>query len=380
MNKQLPNTERVLGLFFSFGMSVSGWYDSGLLSREKLIYEKLVSQDIFKKIYWFTYGSKDLAYQAQLAPGIEIVPMPKIFNNIFGKYLYSFFLPFIKKSNLKKCDFYKTNQMFGSWSAVLAKLLYKKKLFVRTGYTLSMFVKRDPWRKWLVPWYFIVERIAFNRADVISVTSPKDKDYVLQQYHLPSNKIQVLPNYIDTKLFKPLRQKRPVSSPPEILFVGRLCPQKNLENLFEAVVTTKCRLDIYGQGKLSASCKKIMAAHPQAIRLMGTVANARLPEIYNSYRYYVLPSLYEGLPKTLLEAMACGRVCIATEIDGVTQIVEPGRNGWLCATTATGLAAGIEQALAASKRNILIQRNARQTILQRFSLEKIWQQEASIYK
>ena len=51
------------------------------------------------------------------------------------------------------------------------------------------------------------------------------------------------------------------------------------------------------------------------VKFNGVVANDKLPDILNEYKYYILASNYEGMPKTLLEAMACGNLCIGTNVD-----------------------------------------------------------------
>ena len=69
------------------------------------------------------------------------------------------------------------------------------------------------------------------------------------------------------------------------------------------------------------------------VRFQGTVANDQLPEVLSQYRYYILPSIYEGMPKTLLEAMACGLVCLATRIPGVDEIITQEKDGYLISGT-----------------------------------------------
>ena len=59
-------SQKILGLFFTKGISVETWEKIGILDREKLIYEKLISNKIFDKIYWFTYGTSDEKYEKEL--------------------------------------------------------------------------------------------------------------------------------------------------------------------------------------------------------------------------------------------------------------------------------------------------------------------------
>ena len=124
--------DKTLVLFFTAGVSLKTWQDLGSIDREVAIYNEL--SKYFKHIYFFTYGGKeDLEFKKNLAENISIIPKKNISNTV----LYSLLMPFIHYRILKDVDILKTNQMWGSWSAVLTKLIYSKKLVVRTGYMLS---------------------------------------------------------------------------------------------------------------------------------------------------------------------------------------------------------------------------------------------------
>jgi glycosyltransferase involved in cell wall biosynthesis len=112
---------------------------------------------------------------------------------------------------------------------------------------------------------------------------------------------------------------------PFLLCVGRLVPQKGLRYLVDAmaVVTKKlpgARLGIAGEGRLRASLE-------EQIRTLGLGGIVRLlgerrdvPRLLAAADVFVFPSLSEGSPNALLEAMAYGRPCIASAIDAVEEI------------------------------------------------------------
>lgn len=136
MNKENEHVEKLkdktLALFFTAGISLKTWYDIGSIYREVAIYNEL--SKYFKHIYFFTYGvEEDLKFKSYLADNITIIPKKYVSNSL----IYSFMIPFIHHKILKDVDILKTNQMWGSWSAVLTKLIYRRKLVVRTGYMLS---------------------------------------------------------------------------------------------------------------------------------------------------------------------------------------------------------------------------------------------------
>ena len=138
-----------LVLFFTCGVSLDTWIQSGLFDREKLIYEEHLKRGHIDTVYWLTYGSnddviaRDLHSRDKLHPNINVIPMPAIFESKIGKILYSFFIPFLQRQYLKAARVYKTNQIYGSWTAVLAKFFFGIPLIVRAGYIPSLLEKKN---------------------------------------------------------------------------------------------------------------------------------------------------------------------------------------------------------------------------------------------
>jgi glycosyltransferase involved in cell wall biosynthesis len=371
----------VLALFFTRGISLEAWVTQGLFDREKLIYEEHLIQHNLEKVYWFTYGSKDrelseeLKKDNRLHKNIEVFDMPKIFNiPKIGSYLYSLFLPFIYKTILKQCNILKTNQMDGSWSAVISKWLYSKPLIVRTGYTLSIFLKRQNASK--VKQYFIelAERLSYKYADASVVASNQDKRYLTNKYNISADKINVLHNYIDTSLFKPKGLNK---YEDRIVFVGRLNEQKNLFNLIEAISKTDFILDIYGKGELKKNLVDFANKIEANVNFKGVVANQELPIILNKYTYYILASFYEGMPKTLLEAMSCGCVCIGTDVSGINEVIKDGFNGYLFKDTKLDTLTEIINNYTMSNSKTIV-KNGIMNINTSFSLQSIVKTEFTI--
>ncbi|WP_421717192.1 glycosyltransferase family 4 protein [Arcobacter arenosus] len=371
----------VLTLFFTRGVSLEIWINQGLFDREKLIYEGHLRERNLHKVYWITYGINDkelsekLKRENKLNKNIEVLQMPKLLNiPKLGCYIYSFLLPFIYKDILKKSDILKTNQMDGSWSAILAKWIYKKKLIVRTGYTLSIFTKRQKVLKYKQIFIELVEKLAYRYADKSIVASCKDKRYLINKYKLEENQVSVIHNYIDTTLFRPLNFKRYES---KIVFVGRLNEQKNLFNLIEAISKTRLTLDIYGQGELKEELIYFTQKLNANVNFMGVVTNNELPYILNKYKYYIITSHYEGMPKTLLEAMSCGCICIGTNVDGINEIIYDNINGYLIEDISVSSIFDVLKDL--SDKNPIILDNGIKTIHENFSIKSIIIKENNIF-
>jgi glycosyltransferase involved in cell wall biosynthesis len=112
--------------------------------------------------------------------------------------------------------------------------------------------------------------------------------------------------------------------PAEVLFVGRLSPEKGIEELVEA--TTGLKLVVAGDGPLRHLV-------PQAL---GFVPHEDVERLLARAAVVALPSHREGLPMVLLEAMANGRAVVATPVGGIPTLVEDGVTGLLVPTGDPG--------------------------------------------
>jgi len=373
-----------LALFFTAGVSLKIWQQTGSLDREIKPYIHLAKY--FKQIYFLSYGNKsELKYQNLLPTNITILPNKWP----IPSKIYSFLLPFLYRRELKETDFYKTNQMSGSWSAVIAKWFYKKKLIVRCGYELLSFLtnqKRSTLKRKII---YLAEKIAYQNADQIILTSNKDKRFIKEKFKASDQKIKIIPNYIDTGLFKPLNTSKEKN---RLIFVGRLKKQKNLFNLIKAIsglemphselcsTTGDIKLVIFGSGPLKNKLEVFAQEKKAQVEFKGNIPNQQLPIELNKSEIFILPSFYEGCPKTLLEAMACGLPCIGTNVQGIKEIIKHQENGHLCQTDVQSIKKAIITLLQNKDLKKKIGINARQTILDNFSLEKILKKEIEVYE
>lgn len=363
--------DKTLAIFFTCGVSLKTWHDIGMIDREVAIYNEL--SKYFRRIYFFTYGGdEDLRFKSYLANNITVIPRKYISNNL----LYSLLIPFIHRKILKKVDILKTNQMWGSWSAVLAKLIYRgKKLLVRTGYILSIdFARRNPKskRKWLMK---TIERIAYRLANVVITTSQANFEYVEKNYHPHVTHI-LIPNYIETNVFRPMNIEKEKGS---ICFIGRFTREKNLFALLEALKDLSYSLSIIGSGEQREQLEEFARKNQVKVTFLGNIPNHELPEILNRHELFILPSLWEGMPKTLLEAMSCGLPVIGTKINGTREVIEHRRNGILCDLDSGSIREAIIGIMEKEGLKKRLGINARRTIEERFTLNKLVDAELELY-
>lgn len=207
---------------------------------------------------------------------------------------------------------------------------------------------------WLRRLAGMLYRLGLASAERVFFLNADDQQYFLQHTVVPSAKTALLPGEgIDTHHFS--LQEWP-SGTPCFLFVGRLIGDKGVREFVEAARTVReslpqARFQLLG--KIDADnpsgvpeCEVRTWAASGAVSYLGAHEDVR-PFIAASH-VVVLPSYREGVPRALLEAAACGRPVLATDVAGCREVVVAGETGWLCAPrSAVALA---EAMLAAAGR------------------------------
>lgn len=150
--------------------------------------------------------------------------------------------------------------------------------------------------------------------------------------------VQVIPNGVDTEFFCPAAIGGVSKTGPfAFLFVGRFQTAKNLFYLFDHMALLKHSgaapfvLQLVGDGpqrdELEAHAKKV--GIDKDLIWHGWVDKGRVLEIYRNAGCLINPSLCEGMPNVVLEAMACGLPVIASRVPGNDAVVRHGESGWL---------------------------------------------------
>lgn len=360
-----------LTLFFTRGVSLRTWDRMGILDREVAIYHRLQARGV--RISFLTYGDRtDLAYAEQL-PGIHILcnrwGLPQRW---YARWLFWLHLPHMSRATILK-----TNQVDGGDQALRATHRLGKRLIARCGYLLSDFMacQHGP-ESAQAQQARILEAQLFSGADQVVVTTPIMRRTVIDRYCLQENKVAVIPNYVDTDLFKPSPDGS--SQAARICFIGRLEEQKNLFALLEAIKGLDVDLLIIGDG----SQRQALAAKAQSesipVQFLGNLPHAALPQYLSSTQAFVLPSLYEGHPKTLIEAMACGVPVIGTDVPGIRGLIDHRQNGFLCGTSPTEIRAAILEVLKDADLRTRLGREARAFAVENFALERVAEMELAL--
>lgn len=171
-----------------------------------------------------------------------------------------------------------------------------------------------------------------KNADMVLSLTEDMKEELSLYYNLDN--IKVVPNGINLEIFSDILPKS--KSTNVILCVAGLRPEKGLNYLIKAmefILNTKpnSKLFLVGGGieeKFLLELVKKMELEENII-FVGKVPQEQICKYYSSADVFVLPSLYEGFPVSLLEAMATGTPIVATDVCGVSEFVRNGRNGYL---------------------------------------------------
>jgi glycosyltransferase involved in cell wall biosynthesis len=368
-------------LFFTRGVSLEVWLNQGLLEREKLIYEAHLEQGTLSEVVWLTYGSRDAALSTELHLAgtldsrIKVVGMPRLFAvPKLGAIVYSLLMPLLNARLLCSADVLKTNQLDGAWAAIVGRWLSGTPVLVRSGYVQSQLERNLRRLSGFHIWFIaFLERLSLSTANRIVVAAPHNVDYLEAQQGVPRARQTVLPNFIDTAQFVPGSQPKSALPGNKTVYVGRFSPEKNLLELVRACAITEIGLDLVGAGPQKGEIEALATEVGCEVSFLGKVPNHELPALFEGYQLYVLPSLNEGMPKAIIEAMACGMVCVGTEVTGIKEIIEDGHNGFLSpGTDATALASTLERVtrLSAEARDA-VAKQARADAVDRYSLAAV---------
>ncbi|MBT5406559.1 MAG: glycosyltransferase family 4 protein [Gammaproteobacteria bacterium] len=263
--------------------------------------------------------------------------------------------------------------MFGSEIALKCAKYHDKPFFSRFGYMLSEFEQNEnrEYQK-----FIDLENQVFEDADKIIVTTKSIKSKVEKRIKKRLNKIVIVPNYVDTNLFKP--QNNPVKK-YDILFVGRIVQQKNLISLLKALDTINLNALIIGNGYIRDELISQFSHLKERITWKKNIPNNELPALMNQSKLFILPSHYEGHPKILLEAMSCGMTVIGANSPGIVELIKHDINGYLSTTDFESIRLAINKLLSKSDLQQSLGDCAREYVLNNFSLEKVVKLEYDLY-
>ena len=218
---------------------------------------------------------------------------------------------------------------------------------------------------------------AMNFADKILSVSEDLKVHIIN-LGIDENKIHVVPNGVDTEIFKPAGKEhaRTILNLPQekkiVLFIGALRKIKGVDYLIEAAKNfVDTNTDLYMVGR-DDGLKKSLEKRAEELKIAdfikftGPVNHEDIPLLISASDILVLPSLSEGRPNVILEALSCEIPVVATDVGGIPELMLDGETGYLVhAKNPTQLSEKINKLLEDKSRREKMGKFGRKSIIQR---------------
>ena len=237
-------------------------------------------------------------------------------------------------------------------------------------------------------------RILLHRSDQFVAVGTAVRQALIEFEGMAPDRIEVIYNGIELGRYDPMRRRRATVRADEawaddeivIIQVARLNRLKDHETALRAIrilrdQCPKARLVLIGEGEERAKIERlrIELGLEDCVELLGTRLD--VPRLLEGADIFLLSSLSEGIPLTLMEAMACGLPCVATRVGGVPEVVEHGVTGLLGK-------AGDPEVLEAHLRQLVIEPELRQRfgiagrrrVERRFDASTMVQRFGSLYR
>jgi len=271
-----------------------------------------------------------------------------------------------------------TSNAYGRTAAILAGAP------IRVSTELSV----DAW-KWGP--YPVVDRLLLRFTDAVIANAEAVKNFYVNRERVPSSKITVIRNGIALDVFQP-RPKREARGafgiPPDAQVIGgagRLDPQKGFSFLVEAmpeILRTQPRamLVIAGEGAERGALEGLASrlGVGERVRFIGRTED--MAGFMSALDIFALPSLWEGLPHVVMEAMACGCPVVAARVGGVSELIAEGVTGITVQPQCPkALAEGISRLLDDDHVRLGMGREARAVAQREFDFMKMVRQTEELY-
>jgi glycosyltransferase involved in cell wall biosynthesis len=204
---------------------------------------------------------------------------------------------------------------------------------------------------------------------------------------------RVVMHGVDTSLFRPAKgdaSRRRLGLPPGAFVigtVGRLEPQKAHDHLvraFAKIAALRSELDphlaVVGEGSERGALERLIESHGLRPRVHLLGHFEPVSTVYQAFDVFALSSAWEGLPLSLLEAMASGLAVVATDVGGVRDAVDDGVNGLLVSPGDVEDLVTALLSLTDVRRRSALAKTARNDALRRFDVQRMVDETLTVYQ
>ncbi len=183
--------------------------------------------------------------------------------------------------------------------------------------------------------YSAVTRMAVSGSSLITAVAEEMVAELKQAYPRHAGRFVFVPNGVAEEFYAVEAAERPLPPPLRLLFVGNLTDSKGAGVLLEAMARLigegEWQLDFVGEGPEESTLRALVSRSGLGgrIHFAGVLPFSEMPRCMATHHVLVLPSMSEGRPNVVLEAMAASMAVVGSDIAGIRELVSDGVNGWL---------------------------------------------------
>ena len=254
--------------------------------------------------------------------------------------------------------------LHSSKAGILGRLIFPRKKIVYTvhGFDTVRLAHRS---------FLFLEKLMQHMCRAIVAVSDYDK-YNLLAENIKNNVSTIHNGTNVTEIKENLSFNIPNKYKKVVLCIARISPQKNCELFFDiAKLLPEYAFVWIGN-------QEEVKRHPENVFFLGNLPNAAM---YNSIAdLFILPTNYEGLPIVIIEAMSFGRPIVASNVGGVSELVQDGVNGYAVENKAEVFADKIKYILENPEVEEKMSENSKTSYKENFTVERMVKQYKDLYK
>lgn len=186
----------------------------------------------------------------------------------------------------------------------------------------------------------LAERLLMARTDAVIASAESVRDFYVKQVHASHAKVEVIYNAVDWSALAPTADRAAIRGAagvpldaPLACIIARLTEQKAHRHLFDAIADTPAlaplHLMVVGDGHLRGALEAQVSARGLDDRVHFLGARRDLGSLLGASDIFVMPSLWEGLPLSMILALGAGLAVVATRVAGIPEVVKDGETGLL---------------------------------------------------
>lgn len=237
-----------------------------------------------------------------------------------------------------------------------------------------------------------LDRVLVQFTDIVLCVSPQVNRSLQHEVGLPREKLVTIENGIDISLMSGTQTRKEARTilgisgdSPVVTVIGRFFQQKNHRTFLKSLVPVYGRYPdltvlLVGEGELEKEIRNDLFSYNlgNAVRLLGIRRD--IPTILNATDILMIPSLWEGLPIVLLEAIFSRTPVVATRVGGIPDVVTDQTTGLLCQPDAESLSSTLLWALDNPERMNSMAQTAYATSHEKYDIRRTAQRYIDLYR